>query len=93
MSSCAHCERGEHLACETVAKQTVCCCYYPWIETKPDESAAWDRWYGTLPGDLKRKLSVYDLRRLGLCFQSAFSAADPRSARAALAREVEGAER
>lgn len=34
---------------------------------------SWDRWYSTLPEDLKRKLSVYDFRRLGECFRQAFN--------------------
>lgn len=33
---------------------------------------AWDRWYGTLPDDLKRKLSIHDFKRLGDCFKMAF---------------------
>jgi hypothetical protein len=34
---------------------------------------AWDRWYATLPDELKRKLSVHDFRRLGECFRVAFN--------------------
>jgi hypothetical protein len=33
---------------------------------------AWDRWYATLPEDLKRRLSFHDFRRLGECFRVAF---------------------
>lgn len=33
---------------------------------------AWDRWYDTLPLDLKRKLSLHDFKRLGDCFKGAF---------------------
>lgn len=32
----------------------------------------WDKWYATLPADLKRRLSIYDFRRLGECFRQAF---------------------
>jgi hypothetical protein len=35
--------------------------------------AAWDRWYETLPADLRRKLSLHDFKRLGDCFQQAFA--------------------
>lgn len=35
-------------------------------------SAAWDRWYATLPADLRRKLSLHDFKRLGDCFKMAF---------------------
>jgi hypothetical protein len=34
--------------------------------------AAWDRWYETLPTDLRRKLSLHDFKRLGDCFKEAF---------------------
>jgi len=33
----------------------------------------WDRWYGSLPDDLRAKLSSHDFRRLGECFKTAFS--------------------
>ena len=33
----------------------------------------WDRWYASLPEDLKRKLSIYDFKRLGDCFREAFN--------------------
>lgn len=33
---------------------------------------AWDRWYATLPDDMKRRLSLHDFKRLGECFQQAF---------------------
>lgn len=32
----------------------------------------WDRWYATLPHDLRRKLSLHDFKRLGDCFKEAF---------------------
>jgi hypothetical protein len=32
----------------------------------------WDRWYGSLPADLRRKLSLHDFKRLGDCFKAAF---------------------
>lgn len=35
----------------------------------------WDAWYGSLPGDLRRKLSLHDFRRLGDCFKAAFGIA------------------
>jgi len=38
-----------------------------------ERTEVWDRWYKTLPDDLKRKLSVYDFRRLGECFRIAFN--------------------
>jgi hypothetical protein len=34
--------------------------------------AAWDRWYATLPADLRCKLSLHDFKRLGDCFKEAF---------------------
>lgn len=34
--------------------------------------AAWDRWYATLPADLRRKLSLHDFKRLSDCFKQAF---------------------
>jgi hypothetical protein len=33
---------------------------------------SWDRWYATLPDDLKRRLSLDDFKRLGDCFREAF---------------------
>lgn len=33
---------------------------------------AWDKWYATLPVDLRRKLSLNDFKRLGDCFKQAF---------------------
>lgn len=72
MSTCEPCGRGEHLECPTTRTQRVCCCYYPWKETGDEVVEAWERYYKTLPDDLKRKLSVYDLRRLGRGFQAAF---------------------
>lgn len=33
---------------------------------------AWDRWYASLPSDLRQKLSIYDFKRLGDCFKIAF---------------------
>ena len=35
--------------------------------------AAWDRWYATLPDDLKRRLSIHDFRQIGECFRVAFN--------------------
>jgi hypothetical protein len=35
-------------------------------------SGGWDRWYAALPDDLKRRLSIYDFKRLGDCFREAF---------------------
>jgi hypothetical protein len=32
----------------------------------------WDRWYGSLPADLREKLSLHDFKRLGECFKAAF---------------------
>ena len=32
----------------------------------------WDRWYETLPADLRRKLSIHDFHRLGEAFRMAF---------------------
>ena len=37
---------------------------------------AWDKWYATLPADLRRKLSLHDFKRLGDCFQKAFGDAE-----------------
>jgi hypothetical protein len=34
----------------------------------------WDRWYRTLPDDLKRKMSLHDFKRLGECFRHALGA-------------------
>jgi hypothetical protein len=34
--------------------------------------AAWDKWYATLPDDLRRKLSLNDFKRLGEAFKGAF---------------------
>ncbi len=39
-------------------------------------NSAWDRWYGTLPSDLRRKLSLHDFKRLGNCFKEAFGIAE-----------------
>ena len=33
---------------------------------------SWDTWYGTLPEDLRRRLSLHDFKRLGDCFKQAF---------------------
>jgi hypothetical protein len=33
---------------------------------------SWDTWYGALPPDLRRKLSLHDFKRLGDCFKQAF---------------------
>jgi hypothetical protein len=33
---------------------------------------AWDRWYASIPADIKKKLSVHDLKRIGDCFKAAF---------------------
>jgi len=41
-------------------------------EREAYRAAAWDRWYGTLPADLRRKLSLHDFKRLGDCFKQAF---------------------
>lgn len=41
-------------------------------EREAYRAAAWDRWYATLPADLKRKLSLHDFKRLGDCFKMAF---------------------
>jgi len=35
------------------------------------DGAAWDKWYATLPSDLRRKLSLHDFKRLGDCFEAA----------------------
>jgi hypothetical protein len=35
-------------------------------------TGGWDRSYASLPEDLKRKLSIYDFKRLGDCFRQAF---------------------
>jgi len=32
----------------------------------------WDRWYDSLPADLREKLSLRDFKRLGECFKTAF---------------------
>ena len=32
----------------------------------------WDRWYASLPDDLRRRLSFHDFKRLGDCFKVAF---------------------
>ena len=32
----------------------------------------WDKWYDSLPADLRSKLSLNDFKRLGDCFKSAF---------------------
>lgn len=34
--------------------------------------AKWDRWYASLPDDLRRKLSIHDFKRLGDLFRIAF---------------------
>jgi hypothetical protein len=34
--------------------------------------ASWDKWYATLPDDLRCKLSLHDFKRLGEAFKSAF---------------------
>jgi hypothetical protein len=36
----------------------------------------WDSWYGSLPDDLKRRLSLHDFKRLGDLFKSAFEIGD-----------------
>jgi hypothetical protein len=41
-------------------------------ERAQQRSKAWDRWYATLPADLRRKLSLHDFKRLGDCFKQAF---------------------
>jgi hypothetical protein len=33
----------------------------------------WDKWYATLPHDLKRKLAIHDFKRLGDVFKAAFA--------------------
>ena len=32
----------------------------------------WDKWYSSLPTDLRAKLSLHDFKRLGECFKTAF---------------------
>jgi hypothetical protein len=34
---------------------------------------SWDRWYASLPDDLRRKLSLHDFKRLGDLFKVAFN--------------------
>jgi hypothetical protein len=41
-------------------------------------TGGWDKWYTSLPDDLKRKLSIYDFKRLGDCFRRAFDIPDSR---------------
>jgi hypothetical protein len=36
-------------------------------------NGGWDRWYATLPEDLKRRLSIHDFKRLGDYFRAAFN--------------------
>jgi hypothetical protein len=33
---------------------------------------SWDKWYLTVPEDLRRRLSLHDFKRLGDCFKEAF---------------------
>lgn len=35
-------------------------------------TGGWDRWYASLPDDLKRRLSIHDFKRLGDSFRDAF---------------------
>lgn len=32
----------------------------------------WDKWYSSLPADLRGSLSLHDFKRLGDCFKAAF---------------------
>jgi hypothetical protein len=41
-------------------------------------TGGWDRWYASLPEDLKRKLSIHDFKRLGDCFRQAFDIPESR---------------
>ena len=41
-------------------------------ERAQERLTRWDRWYATLPADLRRKLSLHDFKRLGDCFRRAF---------------------
>jgi hypothetical protein len=45
----------------------------------------WDKWYATIPHDLRRKLAIHDFKRLGDVFKAAFA---PSAARV---RELEDA--
>lgn len=42
---------------------------------KPLYKEEWDRWYASLPDDLRRRLSLHDFKRLGDCFKTAFGIA------------------
>jgi len=39
-------------------------------------SDQWDAWYGSLPDDLKRRLSLHDFKRLGDLFKNVFEIGD-----------------
>ena len=52
------------LACEHIDRES---------QARKEE---WDRWYATLPADLKRRLSLHDFKRLGDCFKAAFGISD-----------------
>jgi hypothetical protein len=39
----------------------------------PTYYESWDRWYASLPDDLRRRLSIHDFKRLGDCFKAAFN--------------------
>jgi hypothetical protein len=40
-------------------------------------TGGWDRYYARLPDDLKRRLSIYDFKRLGDVFREAFGIPKP----------------
>lgn len=42
------------------------------VEHNSGTGGHWDAWYAGLPSDLKRKLSLYDFKRLGDAFKAAF---------------------
>jgi hypothetical protein len=48
-------------------------------ERAQERLTRWDRWYSTLPPDLRRKLSLHDFKRLGDCFRQAFGVGEVRA--------------
>ncbi len=45
------------------------------ILAQGESTEQWDKWYASLPADLKYRLTPHDFKRLGDCFKKAFAAA------------------
>lgn len=81
MSKCGWC--GQELTtggCMTlgcISKQVKTIVKMPWspgelLKLQSERADQWDQWYGRLPKDITRKLSLHDFKRLGDLFKDVF---------------------